>query len=144
MNKKEIAKEFTKQMLDPNQPSINFGQVTDMLKEIQQTHREVLSNMDSYRIRERLVDSTFSARHSQLQSLNMQLDSLNAKLEKSSTLFSKSRKCSLWERYWTAVTGGGDLGPACRAWICATAGRPSNQSPADDAMKKKRRKKRRG
>jgi hypothetical protein len=44
--------------------------------------------------------------HSQLQSLNMQLDNLNAKLEQSSTLFSKSRKCSLWERYWTAVTVG--------------------------------------
>ena len=106
MNKKEIAKEFTKQMLDPNTPSINFEQVANMLGEIQQTHKEVLSNMDSYRIRERLMDSTFSARHSQLQSLNMQLDSLNAKLEESSKLFSKSQKCSLWERYWTAVTVG--------------------------------------
>ena len=106
MNKKEIAKEFTRQMLDPNQPSINFGQVTAMLGEIQKTHREVLSNMDSYRIRERIMDSTFSARHSQLQSLNMQLGSLNAKLKESSALFSKLRKCSLWERYWTAVTVG--------------------------------------
>jgi DNA repair exonuclease SbcCD ATPase subunit len=93
-------------MLDPNQSSINFGQVTDMLKEIQQTHKEVLSNMDSYRIRERVIDSTFSARHSQLQSLNMQLDSLNTKLKESSTLFSKSQKSSLWQRYWTAVTVG--------------------------------------
>src|SRR5688500_5893239 len=87
--------------------------------------------MDSYRIRERVMDSTFSARHSQLQSLNMQLESLSAKLEKSLTLFSKSRKCSLWERYWTAVTLG-------RSRLClpgatgqAGAGRPSNQSPAD-------------
>jgi hypothetical protein len=36
----------------------------------------------------------------------MQLDSLNAKLEESSRLFSKSRKYSLWERYWIAVTVG--------------------------------------
>ena len=106
MNKKEIAKEFTRQILDPNTPSINFEQVTSMLTEIQQTHKEVLSNMDSYRIRERIMDSTFSARHSQLQSLNMQLDSLNAKLEQSSTLFSKFQKSSLWQRYWTAVTVG--------------------------------------
>ena len=106
MNKKEIAKEFTRQMLDPNQPSIDFGQVTNMLKEIEQTHKEVLSNMDSYRIRERHMDSTFSARHSQLQSLNMQLDGLNAKLEESSKLFSKSQKSSLWQRYWIAVTVG--------------------------------------
>src|SRR3990170_3816096 len=106
LNKKEIAKEFTRQMLDPNTPSINFEQVTTMLGEIQQTHKEVLSNMDSYRIRERHMDSTFSARHSQLQSLNMQLDSLNAKLKESSTLFSKSQKSSLWRRYWTAVTVG--------------------------------------
>jgi viroplasmin and RNaseH domain-containing protein len=106
LNKKEMAKEFTRQMLDPNTPSINFEQVTTMLGGTQQTHKEVLSNMDSYRIRERVMDSTFSARHSQLQSLNMQLDSLKAKMEQSSTLFSKSRKSSLWQRYWTAVTVG--------------------------------------
>lgn len=97
-------------MLDPNQPSINFEQVTTMLSEIQQTHQEVLSNMDSYRIRERHMDSTFSARHSQLQSLTMQLDSLNAKLEASSRLFSKSRKCSLWERYWIPIAIGITVG----------------------------------
>ena len=106
MNKKEIAKEFTRQMLDPNKPSISFEQVTRMLREIRQTHKEVLSNMDSYRIRERHMDSTFSARHSQLQSLNMQLDSLNTKLKESSTLFSKSQKSSLWQRYWIAAMVG--------------------------------------
>lgn len=41
-----------------------------------------------------------------LQSLNIQLDELNRRLEESSTLFSKSRKCSLWQRYWTAVMVG--------------------------------------
>ena len=106
MNKKQIAKEFAKQMLDPNTPSINFEQVTTMLGEIQQTHKEVLSNMDSYRIRHRLIDSTFSAHRSQLESLNMQMDYLNVKLKESSTLFSKSQKLSLWQRYWIAITVG--------------------------------------
>ena len=32
-------------MLDPNQPSIEFEQLTNMLKEIEQTHKEVLSGM---------------------------------------------------------------------------------------------------
>jgi hypothetical protein len=36
MNKKEITKEFKRQMLDPNHPSINFEQVTNMLVEIRQ------------------------------------------------------------------------------------------------------------
>jgi len=81
MNKKEIAQQFTKQMLDPNQPTISFEQVTNMLKEIEQTHKEVLSNMESYRIRHRLMDSSFSARHSQLESLNLQFDNLCAKAE---------------------------------------------------------------
>ena len=31
MKKKEIAQQFTKQMLDPNQQSISFEQVTNML-----------------------------------------------------------------------------------------------------------------
>src|SRR5688572_17073685 len=89
MNKKEIAQQFTKQMIDPNQPSISFEQVTNMLKEIQQTHKEVMSNMESYRIRHRLMDSSFSTHHSQLESLNTQFDNLNAKLKESSMLFSK-------------------------------------------------------
>ena len=119
LNKKD-PKEFTlarrsfseggRQMLDPNTPSINFEQVTKMLGEIQQTHKEVLSNIDSYRIRERIIESTFSARHSQLQSLTPRLDSLNARLNESSTLFCKTQKCSLWERYWIPIAIGITVG----------------------------------
>ena len=44
---------------------------TNMLNEVQQTHKEVLSNMDSYRIRHRLIDSSLSAHRSQLESISM-------------------------------------------------------------------------
>jgi hypothetical protein len=70
-----------------------------MLNEIQQTHKEVLSGMDSYRIRHRLIDSTFSAHRSQLESINTQISHLNRNLEASSKLFQKSKKVSLWHRY---------------------------------------------
>src|SRR5690606_25494194 len=106
MNKKEIAKEFTRQILDPNTHSINFELVTNMLNEIQQTHKDVLSNMDSYRIRNRLIDSTLSAHRSQLESINMQISHLNRNLEESSKLFQKSKKVSLWHRYSTVIIVG--------------------------------------
>lgn len=48
MNKKEIVKEFSRQMLDQNTPSINFEQVVNLLKQIEQTNREVLNDMDAY------------------------------------------------------------------------------------------------
>jgi hypothetical protein len=77
-----------------------------MLNEIQQTHKEVLSNMDSYRVRHRLIDSTFSAHRSQLESINMQISHLNRNLEESAKLFQKSKKVSLWHRYSTAIIVG--------------------------------------
>jgi hypothetical protein len=125
LNKIGIAKGFTRQMLDPNTPSINFEQVTTMLAEIQQTHKEVLSNMDSYRIRHSLMDSSFSARHSQHAARQSEQEIervVNAVFEIPKVL---SLATLLDSRH-----GGGDLGP-------------SNQSSADDAMKRKRKKKKR-
>jgi hypothetical protein len=108
MNKKEIAKEFTRQMLDQNTPSINFEQVASMLKQIEQTNREVLNDMDSYRIKHRSLAYVFTDHHSQLKSLELQVhkltEALNEQLSDSSTRLSKFRKSSLWQRYWTAVT----------------------------------------
>ena len=106
MNKKEIAQQFTKQMLDPNQPSIDFGQVTNMLKEIEQTHQEILSGIESYRLRHKRLDYAFIDHHSQLDSLKEQLTKLNEQLTQSSTRLSKFRKYSLWQRYWTAIVVG--------------------------------------
>jgi hypothetical protein len=62
--------------------------------------------MDSYRIRHRLIDSTFSAHRSQLESINMQISHLNRNLKESSTLFQKSKEVFLWHRYWTAIIVG--------------------------------------
>jgi hypothetical protein len=61
-------------MLDPNQASINFEQVTGTVPEIQQTHKEVLSGMESYRIQHKMLGYAFSDRHSQLESLKQQLE----------------------------------------------------------------------
>lgn len=116
MNKKEIAQQFTlarrsfseggKQMLDPNQPSINFEQVTNMLKEIEQTHKEILSGIENCRILQKILDRAFTDHHSQLDSSKEQLEKLTNQLTKSSTQFSKFRRSSLWQGYWTAIVVG--------------------------------------
>src|SRR5687768_1664920 len=89
MNKKEIAQQFTKQMLDPNQPSITFEQVTNMLKEIEQTHSKVMSNTEAYRIQYRMLENLYSGLHSKLQSLHKPIENLEERLTRSSTRLSK-------------------------------------------------------
>ena len=72
MKKKEIAKEFTRQMLDPNQPSVNFGQVTNMLKEVEQVHAKVRSEMEKYLTKIECLAMRFPT-VIQLESLEQQL-----------------------------------------------------------------------
>src|SRR5215203_1482399 len=95
MNKKEIAQQFTKQMLDPNQPSISFEQVTDMLKEIEQTHSKAMSNTEVYRIQHRILESLYSDLRSKLQGLHKPIENLEERLTTSSIRLSKFQKYSL-------------------------------------------------
>src|SRR5687768_14862782 len=106
MNKKEIAQQFTKQMLDPNQPSISFEQVTNMLKEIEQTHSKIMSNTEAYRIQYRTLESFYSGLHSKLKDLHKPIENLEERLTTSSTRLSKYQQSSLWQRYWTATVVG--------------------------------------
>src|SRR3990170_4632758 len=106
MNKKEIAQQFTKQMLDPNQPSISFEQVTNMLKEIELTHSKVMSNTEAYRIQYRMLESLYSGLHSKLQGLHKPIEHLEERLTRSSTRLSKYQRSSLCQRYWTAIAVG--------------------------------------
>src|SRR5688572_19897375 len=106
MNKKEIAQQFTKQMLDPNQPSISFEQVTNMLKEIEQTHSKIMSNTEAYRIQHRILESLYSDLRSKLQGLHKPIANLEERLTTSSTQLSKYQRFSLWQRYWTAALVG--------------------------------------
>ena len=106
MNKKEIAQQFTKQMLDPNQPSISFEQVTNLLKEIEQTHSKIMSNTEAYRIQYRALANLYSGLHSKLEGLNKPIENLEERLTTSSTRLSKFQKSSLWQLYWTAIVVG--------------------------------------
>src|SRR5687767_11936813 len=106
MNKKEIAQQFTKQMLDPNQPSISLEQVTNMLKEIEQTHSKIMSNTEVYRIQYRTLENLYSGLHSKLKDLHKPIENLEERLTTSSIRLSKYQKSSLWQRYWTATVVG--------------------------------------
>src|SRR5688572_22562540 len=106
MNKKEIAQQFTKQMLDPNQLSISFEQVTNMLKEIEQTHSKIMSNTEAYRIQHRILESLYSDLRSKLQGLHKPIENLEERLTTSSMRLSKYQKSSLWQRYWTPTVVG--------------------------------------
>ena len=134
MNKKEIAQQFTKQMLDPNQPSISFEQVTNMLKEIEQTHSEIMSNTEAYRIQHRILDISFqtfiptSSLH-ELQGLHKPIENLEERLTNVINTVIKIPKVLPLATLLDSTYGGGDLGPV-------------NQSPVDDSMKKNKKKKR--
>jgi len=110
MNKKEIAKEFTRQMLDQNTPSINFEQVTNMLNQVGQVYEKVLSDLSKYQYEHQHMRSAFSDHRSQLESLKQQLTQLSANLTEqltdSSTRLSKFRKSSRLKRYLTPTVVG--------------------------------------
>jgi chromosome segregation ATPase len=106
MNKKEIAQQFTKQILDQKAPSISFEQVTNMLKEIEQTHSKIMSNTEAYRIQHRILESSYSDLRSKLQGLHKPIENLEERLTTSSARLSKYQRSSLWQRYWTAAVVG--------------------------------------
>jgi hypothetical protein len=102
----EIPRQFTKQMLDPNQPSISFEQVTNMIREIEQTHSKIMSNTEVYRIQYRTLENLYSGLHSKLESLHKPIENLEERLTMSSAQLSKYQKSSLFQRYWTAAVVG--------------------------------------
>jgi hypothetical protein len=101
-------------MLDQNTPSTNFEQVTNMLEQIEQTHREVLNDMESFRTKHRTLSFSFTDHHSQLelseQHLQRLTEKLNEQLTELSTRFSKYQKArpttggsSRLKRYLTPI-----------------------------------------
>lgn len=92
-------------------------QVTNMLKQIEQTHRAVLNDMESFRIKHRTLSYSFTDHHSQLKSSEQQLQRLTEKLSEQltelSTRFSKYQKAcptsggsSRFKRYLTPTVVG--------------------------------------
>src|SRR5688572_25727832 len=110
MNKKEIAKEFTRQMLDQNTPSINFEQVARMLNQVGTVYEKVLLDMSKYQYERQLMRCAFSDHRSQLESLQQQVTKLNSnlieQLTDSSTQLSKYQKSSRLKRYLTPTVVG--------------------------------------
>jgi len=93
-------------MLDPDQPMISFEQVTNMLKEIEQTHSKVMSNTEAYRIQHRILESLYSDLRSKLQGLHKPIENLEERLTTSSAKLLKYQESCLWQRYWTAIVVG--------------------------------------
>jgi hypothetical protein len=97
-------------MLDQNTPSINFEQVANMLKQIEQTHQEVLNDMDTFRTKHRTLSYSFTDHHSQLKLSEQQLQRLTEKLSEQltelSTRFSKYQESSRLKRYLTPTVVG--------------------------------------
>jgi septation ring formation regulator EzrA len=93
-------------MLNPNQPSISFERVTNMLKEIEQTHKKIISNTEAHRIQYRTLENLYSGLHSKLKDLHKPIENLEERLTTSSVRLSKYQKSSLWQRYWTAAVVG--------------------------------------
>jgi hypothetical protein len=118
-------------MLDPNTPSINFEQVATMLREIQQTHKGNIVKYGQLPNSGKdhglyIFSPSFAAtiiKHAIGQSEREAGEIINTVLQIPKVL---SLGTLLDSR-----NGGGDLGPA-------------NQFPADDALKKRKKKKRRG
>jgi hypothetical protein len=73
-------------MIDPNQPSISFEQVTNMLKEIEQTHGKIMSNTEAYRIQYRMLESLYSGLHSKLKDLYKPIENSEERLKVFNTI----------------------------------------------------------
>jgi len=106
MNKKEIAQQFTRQILEQNPSTLTTEQVQSIILEIQQLHSRVERStnyqtgslkMLGYAIR----DIQFKA-----DSLSNHLDQLNETMLQAAVIFRKNQKVSIWHRYWMVILMG--------------------------------------
>jgi hypothetical protein len=81
-------------MLDPNQPLISFEQVTNMLKDIEQTHSKIMSNTEAYGIQYRMLKSLYSNLHFKLQGLYKPIENLEERLTTSSIGYQNTKSLS--------------------------------------------------
>ena len=103
MNKKEIAQQFTKQMLEQNPGNLSGDQVISILMEIKNLHLD--SEMRTkHLIRELSVQQVILANlQKKGMEVNRNLDLLNEEISAATGNFRRSQKVSIWQRYWMAI-----------------------------------------
>lgn len=103
MNKKEIAQQFTRQMIEQSPSTLSQEQVIAILQKIQSTYSRAEQSSSQYSNNLRILSSTMEGLRTKSQKLNSNFDQLNEKMEAASTLFRKSQMISIWQRYWMAI-----------------------------------------
>ena len=106
MNKKEIAQQFTKQMLEQNPETLPPDQVISILTEI----KNLLLNSEmrtKHLIGEiGIQEVTLANLREKGIEINRNLDLLNKEISATAGLFRRSQKVSIWQRYWMAILMG--------------------------------------
>lgn len=103
MNKKEIAKSFTRQILDQNQEMPNYDQTLKLLMELEEFHTKVRQDNLQQLYNMKIMEYTFQALQKKTEHLAKQLEILNHQITATTTNFKKNQKISIWYRYWTAL-----------------------------------------
>lgn len=106
MNKKEIAQQFTRQILDQDPSTLTQQQVLLIIQEIQHLCAKVEQSSNQYSTSLRILSHTILDLQTRAQTLNNQLDQLNGKMSTTVVYFQKSQKVLIWHRYWTAIAVG--------------------------------------
>ncbi len=106
MNKKEIAQQFTRQMIEQNPTHLSSEQVLLILKEIQSLYLKAQDSHQQQIINARILNSMIEGNLKQVREVNTLLDLQTQKLLASTTLIQKTQKASVWQRYWMAILMG--------------------------------------
>lgn len=106
MNKKEIAQQFTRQMIEQNPASLSPEQVLLILKEIQSLYLKAQDSHQRQTINARILNSMIEGNLKQVREANTLLDLQIQKLLSSTSSLHKTQKASVWQRYWMAMLRG--------------------------------------
>ena len=106
MNKKEIAQQFTKQMIEQNPTHLSAEQVLLILKEIQSLYLKAQESNQQHLINVRIQHSMIENNLKQGRELNTLINLQTQKLLDSTSTLHKTQKASIWQRYWMTILMG--------------------------------------
>ena len=106
MNKKEIAQQFTRQMVEQNPASLSPEQVLLILKEIQSLCLKAQESSQQQYLNVRMLNTMIENNLKQVREVNKLLDLQTQKLLASTTSLLKTQKTYIWQRYWMAILMG--------------------------------------
>jgi len=106
MNKKEIAQQFTRQILEQNPATLTHDQIQAIILEIQQLYNKTERSTNYQSSNLKMVGYSIQDLQAKADRLSNHLDQLNEKMSQAAVIFRKSQRVSIWHRYWKVILMG--------------------------------------